>query len=114
MKLYHYINNQLVDKCENLVNLNEKNNKKYKFNLDNISNCIYITDRLIFIRESDDYILSLEISKESNCKIKLKNENNDVYIKVLNSNYHVENNKIEFEYLLETDNNHHHIILEID
>ena len=114
MKLTHLINDNIYEEHEKLENICEKNEKKYKFFLDNISNYIYITDRLIFIRESDDYIIGLELGKTNTCTIKLKNENKKFDINVSEGSFVEADNRIEFEYILETDNDKHHIILEIE
>lgn len=113
MKLIHYINGNLSDKCGEICIENEKNIKKYKFFLDNITNYIYITDRLVFQRENDEYIFELNIGKESTCKIYLKTEKQELFIDVISANYKVEDEYIDIKYVLETDNDEHHIILEI-
>lgn len=113
MKLIHYINGNLSDKCGEICIENEKNIKKYKFFLDNIMNYIYITDRLVFIRESDDYTFELNISDNSSCKLYLKKENKEFNIDVKKSEYSENDKYIDFRYMLETSDEEHHIILEI-
>ena len=114
MKLIHYNNGNLSDTTSEITIEQEKNLKKYKFFLDNIINYIYITDRLVFIRESDDYKFELNISEKSSCKLYLKEENKEFNINVKSSNYNKNNKYIEFRYTLETsDEEEHHIILEI-
>jgi len=115
MKFIHYINGRKESSNNNLKNLYCKNEKKYKFFLDNITNYIYITDRLIFIRENEDYKFELEISNKSNCKLTLNSENKTFNINVLNASYKEEKNYIDIRYELETDiDSKHHIILEIE
>lgn len=113
MKLSHFINGKLINKYTDINCEDEKNQKKYKFYLDNIANYIYITDRLVFVRENDDYIFELTINSKSTCNIKLKKENKEFIINVLSSSYIAKEKYIEFKYELETDNEEHHIILEI-
>lgn len=115
MKFIHYINGRKESINNNLKNLYCKNEKKYKFFLDNITNYIYITDRLIFIRENEDYKFELEISNKSNCKLTLNSENKTFNINVLNASYKEEKNYLDIRYELETDiDSKHHIILEIE
>lgn len=115
MKLIHYINGEKESTHKNLKNLCDKNEKKYKFFLDNISNYIYITDRLIFIRENDDYKFELEISNKPTCLLTLIKENKCFDISVISSSYKDNGSYIDIEYELETDNgDKHHIILEIE
>lgn len=113
MRLKHIINGKTVETYDNVVIKTEKNNEKYDFFLDNINNCIYITDRLIFIRENDEYRFKLEISSNPICEIYLKKENETFSINVRNANYVKTREKIEFTYKLETDEDEHRIILEI-
>lgn len=113
MKLLHYVDGNLSDKTSKISIIEEKNIKKYKFFLDNIINYIYITDRLVFIRESDDYIFELNISNKSSCKIYLKKENKKFNINVINFDYKENDKYIDFRYILETSDEEHHIILEI-
>lgn len=113
MRLKHIINGKEVKTYDNVVNKTKKNNEKYDFFLDNIENCIYITDRLIFIRENDEYRFKLEISSNSICEIYLKKENKTFNINVKNANYVKTKGRIEFTYNLETDEDEHRIILEI-
>lgn len=112
MKFSHFTNGKLKHVTKDISIENEKNLKKYKFFLDNILNYIYITDRLIFIRENDDYIFELNISNKSCSTLFLKKENKEVDIKVLSSEYEVKEKYISFKYKLETDDNEHHIVLE--
>lgn len=113
MKLTHYIDGK-VDKAYSNVKIKvEKNSKKYEFFLDNITNYIYITDRLIFIRESDDFRFELEINKKPSSTITIKKENQSFDIKVISANYKVNNKMISFNYKLETDEYDHRIDLEI-
>ncbi len=113
MKLTHVINNKVFSTHRNLKNKCKEKGKKYEFFLDNIINSIYITDRLIFIRESDEYSFKLEISDISSCELFLKQENKSFNIGVINAHYNISNDKIEFCYKLETDEDQHQIILEI-
>lgn len=113
LKLLHYINGDLQTIHKDISVEDEKKLKKYKFFLDNITNYIYITDRLVFTRESDDYIINLNISENSTCKVYLKSEGHELDIKVKSSSYTQKDNYIEFKYILETDDKEHHIILEI-
>ncbi|MBR5662114.1 MAG: hypothetical protein IKX00_00510 [Bacilli bacterium] len=114
MKLLHYINGNLSDTTSKIDIEEEKNLKKYKFFLDNIINYIYITDRLVFIRESDDYIFELNISDNVSCKLYLKSENKEFKIDVKKSIYSQNDKYIDFSYILETnDEEEHHIILKI-
>ena len=114
MKLIHYINGRKSDSCKKIIIEDEKNSKKYKFFLDNITNYIYITDRLVFIRESDEYIFELNISDNSSCKLHLKEENKEFNVDVKKSSYSQNDTYIEFKYILETsEDEEHHIILEI-
>lgn len=115
MRLIHYINGKKDNTYNNLENLYDKKEKKYKFFLDNISNYIYITDRLIFIRESDEYKFELVISKNSSCSLTLNKENKLFDIKVISSSYCENDKYIDIKYELETDSGLvHHIILEIE
>ena len=113
MKLIHFINDENKMEIDNIINLEEKKSKKYKFFLDNIMNYIYITDRLIFIRENDDYKFELEISKKPVCTITLKDENKSFNINITNANFEESEHCIDIYYELETDNDKHHVILEI-
>ena len=113
MKLIHFINNENKMEIDDIINLEEKNSKKYKFLLDNITNYIYITDRLIFIRENDDYKFTLEISSEPVCTITLKQEDKTFDIKVISASFEQKEGIINIFYELETDNDKHHIKLEI-
>ena len=113
MKLLHYIDGKLSEEFSN-INVKElKKQKKYEFLLDNIMNYIYITDRLVFKRETDEYILEINICDKSSCKIYLKKEKQELNISVISSSYAETNKNIEFKYILEIDNKEHHIILEI-
>lgn len=113
MKLTHIIGDKVNEKHHDIVNLEQENDNKYKFYLDNIMNYIYITDRLIFIRQNDDYKFSLEISEKPTCTIELIKENKIFDVNVQNANYKLDNKKIELNYLIETDEGEHKIILEI-
>ena len=113
MKFMHYVNGKLTDKCTDISLSDEKNSKKYEFFLDNITNYIYITDRLVFKRESDDYIFELNLGDISSCKIYLKKENHELILDIISSKYEINDRYIDFKYVLETDDNEHHIILEI-
>lgn len=113
MKLIHYIDGKLDKKYSDLVMIEEKKSRKYKFFLDNIMNYIYITDRLVFKRESEDYIIELNLSEKPSCKIYLKSENKDLEIVVVSSNYTINERYIDFKYVLDIDSKEHHIILEI-
>ena len=114
MKLTHFVNSIKTEKRDNIVNKHNKKDKKYYFFLDNLSNYIYITDRLIFERENDEYIIKIELGKNNLCNIYLKKENLSFDIKVIEGTYIIKNNYIKFEYVLETDNNKHCIILETE
>ena len=114
MKMIHSINGKEEIIYDNIVNLNKENNKKYHFFLDNISNYIYITDRLVFERENDEYIIHIEIGENNTCNIYLKDKELSFNIKVINAKYIERNNAIEYEYTLETDNDKHNIVLEIE
>lgn len=114
MKLTHLINDDIHSEIKNVNNLFEKNDKKYKFFLDNISNYIYITDRLVFERENDEYKIHMEIGETNTCNIYLKDKDLSLDINVIDAKYKVDNNVVEYEYTLETDNDKHHIILEIE
>ena len=113
MKLTHFINGNITDSYADISNEEKEIEKKYKFFLDNILNYIYITDRLIFIRETDDYKFELLISDNPTCSLLLKKENKEFNINVLSSSYQVGNGYIDFNYILDTDKDEHHIILEI-
>jgi hypothetical protein len=112
MKLNHYIDEKLDISISNINVELDKNIKKYQFFLDNISNCIYITDRLNLIRENDEYILSIFLGQSNECNIHLKKEKADFKINVINGSYEEKNNYIKVEYILETDEKKHTIILE--
>lgn len=114
LKINHYIDGKLINKYENILNEEEKNSKKYKFFLDNISNYIYITDRLVFIRESDDYIFKLDITEKPTCSISLKSDNNELTVNVVSASYKENEKYIDIKYILETDDGEHHIIIETD
>ena len=113
LKLLHYTDGNLSHNTNEITVIDEKNQKKYKFFLDNIMNYIYITDRLVFIRESDDYTFELNISDNSSCKLYLKKENKEFNIDVKKSEYSENDKYIDFRYMLETSDEEHHIILEI-
>lgn len=113
MKLSHFINGKLDKKYLNIKCESEKSLKKYKFFLDNITNYIYITDRLVFIRESEDYYFELNISEKPTCKLLLKKENKEFIISVDNASYYENDKYTDIKYKLETDTDEHHIILEI-
>ena len=113
MKLLHYIDGNLSEKHSDINVKKIKKHKKYEFLLDNIMNYIYITDRLVFKRETDEYIVEINICDKSSCKIYLKNENQELNINVISSSYEENVKYIDFKYILETDNKEHHIILEI-
>lgn len=113
MKLLHYIDGNLSEKYSDINVKKIKKYKKYEFLLDNIMNYIYITDRLVFKRETDEYIVEINICDKSSCKIYLKNENQELNINVISSSYEENVKYIDFKYILETDNKEHHIILEI-
>ena len=112
MKLNHYIDEKLDISVSNINVELDKNIKKYQFFLDNISNCIYITDRLNLIRENDEYILSIFLGQSNECNIHLKKEKADFKINVIKGSYEEKNNYIKVEYILETDEKKHTIILE--
>ena len=114
MKLNHYINRKLEKIYDNIDYEFDKISKKYSFFLDNIQNNIYITNGLIFIRENDDYIFTLNIGEETKASIKLKDENKVFDIDVLESNYKISNNVIEFSYLIDEEEGLHHIIMKVD
>ena len=115
MKFTHIINGNIVNEYNDIENIEEKNSKKYKFFLDNIQNNIYITDRLVFIRQNDEYIFQIEIGNKSVSSYKLKKENLDFPIQVKDSSYQVEGNVIRFNYELDTEDcEKHEIVLEIE
>ena len=64
-------------------------------------------------RETDEYIVEINICDKSSCKIYLKRENQELNINVISSSYEENVKYIDFKYILETDNKEHHIILEI-
>lgn len=113
MKLTHLINGKVTSIHSDISNVSEKKEKNYDFFLDNIRNSIYITDRLIFIRESDDYIFTLEISDSSRSTLLLKKENMTFDINVVSAIYNDNKDSIDFSYKLESDDDEHQIILEI-
>lgn len=113
MKLTHLINGKVTSIHSDISNVSEKKEKNYDFFLDNIRNSIYITDRLIFIRESDDYIFTLEISDSSRSTLLLKKENMTFDINVVSAIYKDNKDSIDFSYKLESDDDEHQIILEI-
>ena len=112
MKLVHIVNKNDETTFSNIKCKIDKKLKKYEFFLDNIRNCIYITDRLVYTRESDEYKFNLEISDNSKCNILLKEENLSFDIKVLSSSYCEKEDVIDFTYKLETDEIEHKIKLE--
>ena len=115
MKLTHFINGNITDSYADIANEEKEIEKKYKFFLDNITNYIYITDRLIFIRENDDYKFELEISNKPTCLLTLIKENKCFDINVISSSYKDNGSYIDIEYELESDDgDKHHIILEIE
>lgn len=115
MKLIHFVNGKKENIYDNVTNLCEENEKKYKFFLDNILNYIYITDRLIFIRENEDYIFNLEIAENPLCTINLKKENKEFDLEIKNCSYSVKDNYIDIKYEINNDGfDKHHIILEIE
>ena len=115
MKLIHRINGKDEHIYNNVINKLEKSDNKYEFFLDNILNSIYITDRLIFKRKSDEYIFLLEIYDSSKCSIELISENKVFDIDVKNAKYDYNDKEIIIEYELDTeDNEKHTIILEIE
>ena len=113
MKLTHFLDDKIDYEYTNITNEEEKNSKKYKFFLDNILNYIYITDRLIFIRENDEYVFHLEISNKPLCSITLKKENKSFDINVIEAKYTEVKKNIVIEYKIESDNFKHKIVLEI-
>ena len=114
MKMIHTINGKDEVVYNDIENLNKENNKKYHFFLDNISNNIYITDRLVFERENDEYIIHIEIGENNICNIYLKDKNLTLDIDVIDAKYSVKDHIIEYEYILDTDKDKHKIILEIE
>lgn len=112
MKLVHIVNKNEETTFPSIKCKIDKKLKKYEFFLDNIRNCIYITDRLVYTRESDEYKFNLEISDNSKCNILLKEENLSFDIKVLSSSYCEKKDVIYFTYKLETDEIEHKIKLE--
>ena len=114
MKLIHYINGKVETNEQISDNNVQKNEKKYEFFLDNIRNNIYITDRLVFIRQNDDYIFTLEISDKSFCTLELIKEKQVLDIDVLEASYKEYEKYIDINYVLNTDQDKHHIILEIE
>ena len=114
MKLIHYINGKVETNEQISDNNVQKNEKKYEFFLDNIRNNIYITDRLVFIRQNDDYIFTLEISDKSFCTLELIKEKQVLDIEVLEASYKEYEKYIDINYVLNTDQDKHHIILEIE
>ena len=115
MKLTHKINDKEDAIYNDIGNILEKSANKYEFYLDNILNSIYITDRLIFRRKSDDYIFLLEIYESPKCSIELISENKVFDIDVKSAKYDCNDKEIIIEYELDTDENEKHtIILEIE
>ncbi len=114
MKLLHYINGKLNNKYDDIDYKFSKLEKKYEFFLDNISNYIYITDRLIFIRENDEYIFTLEISENPSAKIIMKDKNDEYLIEISNTKYEVKENVIDFGYNVDGENEYHHIIMKVN
>ena len=114
MKLNHYINKKLNSSHDNIDYEFDKNLKKYSFFLDNIQNYIYITNGLIFIRENDEYIFTLNLSDENTANIKLKEEDKVFDIDVLDASYKISDNVIEFSYLIDEEEGLHHIIMKVD
>lgn len=112
MKLIHYIDDKEISSYKDIDNIYEKNDKKYKFFLDNITNYIYITDRLIFKRESDEYIFTLDISEKPFSKLFLKKENKEFDINVIRASYNINDQIIDIVYELETYDGTHHIVVE--
>ena len=112
MKIKHLINNELKNEYKNVKNKYQKKDNKYQFVLDNISNNIYITDRLVFERENDEYKIHIEIGKTNKCNIYLKDKEISFEINVIDASYRVDNKVLEYEYILETDNDKHKIIIE--
>lgn len=114
MKLHHYINGKKVSTNSVDIIGYKKNSNNYEFYLDNIHNYIYITDRLVFKRTSNDYEFCIEIGKVNNCYINMINEKQIVYVNVLEASYKVNEKYVDIEYKIETDEDKHHIILEIE
>ena len=112
MKVTHYINGKEEKTYNNVENIVEENKEKYQFFIDNISNSIYITDRLIFERENDEYIIHIEIGDTNNCTIHLKDKDLKFDVKVLEANYQKNDKNVSFEYILETDESKHKLIIE--
>ena len=112
MKIIHYVNDKEEKTYNNVENLNKENNENYQFILDNISNNIYITDRFVFERNSDDYTIKIEIGENANCSITLKDKNLSFDVKVIEGKYEISEENISFEYVLETEENKHKIVIE--
>jgi len=115
MKLTHIINDKVINTHKNIELINKENSKKYEFMLDNILNSIYITDRLIFKRKSDEYEFLLQIGKKSCCTLKLIQENKEFDINIKFAEYEINENEINISYELDMDNDEKHFIkLEIE
>lgn len=114
MNLIHYINGNINKSYENINYKFDVLSKKYNFFLDNIENNIYITDRLIFIRESDEYIFSLEIGDKSIGHIKMKNDNYEFDLDVENAEYKNQKGQIEFTYKISGDEEQHKVVIKVD
>ena len=112
MKITHLINDKEIGIYNNVDNLNKENNKNLNFFLDNIENNIYITDRFVFERENDEYKIHIEIGSDNLCTIYLKEKDLTFDVNVIDAKYKENNNIIEYEYILETDNDKHKIIIE--
>ena len=114
MEVWHYINNKLIKKYQNIDYKYDDLEKKYEFFLDNIQNYIYITDRLIFIRENDDYIFNLEIGVSNKADLKLKEHNKVFDLPISNAKYDVKDKVINIYYHIDIENESHHIIMKVD
>lgn len=112
MKITHLVNDKEIGVYNNIDNLNQKNNRNLNFFLDNIENNIYITDRFVFERENNEYKIHIEIGKDNICTINLKEKDLTFDVNVISAKYIENDDNIEFEYILETDNDKHKITIQ--
>lgn len=112
MILTHYIGNKIESTTNDIKRTIKKNEINYEFFLDNIHNYIYITDRLIFIRETSEYKFELIIDQVPTSKFNLKQENLLFDINVEFAKYNYTDDLLEIEYKIESDEEIHKITIE--
>ena len=100
MKLYK--NNNLVLDKNNIDYLNKFD--KILFEIDNYPHyLINNEDKIVFQRETEDYLFYLELTNDNKCHITLKKEQLTFPINVEDASINKDNNKLIINYQLESD-----------